>query len=184
MKKFTVQDIMDLNPCYSREKISALGSEMTLVEICNLNIAAQDIIWVVCRLIHVDAARQFAVDCAEQVAHFSDDVRVKDCIETIKRYLTGESTLDELKSAADAAYAAGAAAYAAYAAGDAAAYAAYAAADAAAYAAHAAGAAYAAHAANVAANVAAATYAAGAAAYAAERKWQVERLKELVNAAS
>jgi hypothetical protein len=173
MKKFTVQDIMDLNPCYSREEISALGSEMTLVEICNLNIAARDIIWVVCRLIHVDAARQFAVDCAEQVAHFSDDVRVKDCIDVTKRHLTGESTLDELKSAADAAYAAADASYAAATYVANAAYAAAYAAYAAAYATSAWTATYVANAAYAAAHAAA--YAAGA----AERKWQVERLKEL-----
>jgi hypothetical protein len=66
---------------------------------------------------------------------YPNDKRVRDCIETLRRYAAGTATIDDVKAARKAAYAAAAdaAAYAAaYAAGSyAAAYAAYAAADAA-----------------------------------------------------
>ena len=84
-----------------------------------------------------------AAECAELVLpiyekRYSDDKRVRKCIETLKRYAIGKATLEEVKAARkNAAYADDAYAYAAadaaYAAADAAA--AAAAADAAAYAA-------------------------------------------------
>jgi hypothetical protein len=69
---------------------------------------------------------------------YPDDKRVRECIETCKRYVAGNATLEELisaRSAADAAASAASYAYAASYAADAAAYAAAADADAYAYAA-------------------------------------------------
>ena len=67
-------------------------------------------------------------------AEYPDDKRVRECINTCRRYAKGEATDEELKEAANAANAAANAAYAAYAAAYAA-YAANAAANAYAYAA-------------------------------------------------
>ncbi len=135
-------------------------------------------------------SRKFAVRVAEDVLpifekKYPEDTRVRDCIETTKKYLKGEVSLEVLikaRSAAAAAYAAdaadAAAAYAAYAA------AAYAAA-AAAYAAYAA--AYAAYAAADAADAAAAAADAAdaadaAAAYAAAADAAVKKdIKEKYN---
>ena len=128
--------------------------------------------------------KTFALDCAERAlpayeAKYPGDLRVRAAIEVSRRYLRGEATIDEVKTAANAAYvaaraadakAAADAAYAAEAAADAAANAAYAA-EAAAYAA-----ACAAYAAEAAADA--------AANHDAERRWQRGRLIELLEAAS
>jgi hypothetical protein len=131
-------------------------------------------------------ARLFAADCAEHVLHlwtkrYPNDPRVADCIAEVRRFANGEATLDEMRQARSAAYAAfDAAAYAAYdaAAYDAAAYAAvYAAYDAAAYDAAAYAAVYAAYAAAYAV-----VYdAAARVARLAERKWQTERLAQYLS---
>jgi hypothetical protein len=124
------------------------------------------------------------------------DIRSRNCVAVLEKFLDGKATVDELKEARRAAvavYAADAAAYAASAAVYAASAAAASAADAAAvYAASAASAAdaaavYAASAAVYAAAVAAvyaAVYAADAAAAAASsaasREWQVKKIREMV----
>jgi len=104
----------------------------------------------------------FAADCAERALpkfedRYPDDARPRKAIEAARACVTCPSP--ETRAAAYAASAVGAAAYAADAAARA-----TDAADAAAYAAHAAD---------------AAAYAAHAAAYAAERQWQADRLREL-----
>jgi hypothetical protein len=111
-------------------------------------------------------------DCAELSlqyfeAEYPDDKRVRECIDTCRRYAQGKATEEELElsaysAAASATYAASyaAASYAASAA--AASYTAYASA----YATYAASAAAASYAASAAASAAAASYAASAAAYA------------------
>jgi len=120
---------------------------------------------------------EWACDCAERAlpifeAKHSDDDRPRKAIETTRAWLRGEASIEQVRDAAAAAYAADAAA----------AYAAYAAAVAAAYAAYAAAAAYAAYAAD-----AYAYYAAdAAAAYAAyarqkEKTWQSAHLLELLS---
>ena len=123
--------------------------------------------------------KTFALDCAERAlpayeAEYPGDLRVRTAIEVSRRHLRGEATIDEVKTAANAAYAVYAAANTVYAA-DAAACAAYAAADAAADTAYAA--------------ACAAAYAADAAAadagdnYDAERRWQRAHLVKLLEAA-
>ena len=134
--------------------------------------------------------RTFAIDCAERAlpayeAEYPGDLRVRAAIEVSRRYLRGEATIDEVKTAANAAdaaaYAARAAnvAYAAYAANVA--YAAYAAAAAAYAAARAA--VYAANNAGDNAGCAANAAASAAANYAAERRWQRAHLIKLLEAA-
>jgi hypothetical protein len=127
-----------------------------------------------------------ACECARLALPFvqKGETRPLTAIETAEKWARGEEgiTLEQVRAAADAAYAAHAAAYAAYAAADAAAaataadaaYAAYAAADAAYAAADAADAAYA------AAAYAAAAYAAYAAASAAKRKEVLATFADIV----
>ena len=115
-----------------------------------------------------------ACDCAELVLpiyekKYPDDKRVRNCIEVTRKWANGKATIEEVRQARRAAYAAAAAAYAAAADAYAAAYAAAAAADAAAYAAYAAYAAAAAYAYAAAYAAAAAADADAAAADAAAR---------------
>ena len=128
--------------------------------------------------------KTFALDCAERAlpayeAQHPGDLRVRAAIEVSRRYLRGETTIDEAKTAANAACAVYAAANTAYAAADAAS------ADAASAAADAAAAfdgARAAHAAAYAAE--AATFAAyDDYAAAAELRWQRAHLIKLLEAA-
>ena len=155
-------------------------------------------VWASVRLLHEvpiteTDLRLLACDYAEHVLTIfertnSEDKRPRTAIETARKYVRGEATLQDLHAAAyaaanaayAAAYVAAAAAYAAAYAAYAAAYAAYAAANAAYAAAYVAAYAadVAAYAADAAANVA---YAADAAdAYAGERKWQRERFADLL----
>jgi len=152
-------------------------------------------------------SRLFAADCAERVLHiyesrYPGDSRVRECIDTARRYANGQATMEELDAAGDAAWDAvrtaardavrtAARASAGAAAGDAAWAAAAGAARAA--AGDAAGAARAARdaagdaawaAAGDAAGAArAARDAAGDAAWAAEREWQAAKLAEYLNEA-
>ena len=117
--------------------------------------------------------KTFALDCAERAipayeAEYPGDLRVRAAIEVSRRHLRGETTIDEAKTAANAACAAVAAACAAYAAACAA------------YAANAANAAYAAYAAACAAYAAAADAGDN---YDAERRWQRAHLIQLLEAA-
>ena len=163
-------------------------------------------VWASVRLLHEvpiteTDLRLLACDYAEHVLTIfertnSEDKRPRTAIETARKYVRGEATLQDLHAAAyaaaNAAYAAAYVAAAAYAADVAAYAAANAYADAANAAAYAAAAAYAdaaaayaadvaAYAADAAANVAYAADAADAAdAYAGERKWQRERFADLL----
>lgn len=72
---------------------------------------------------------RFAIWCVREIWPLLKDERSRNAIEVVERYLDGKATIEEVRAAADAAYAtaAYAAAYAAYAAADAAYAAAYAA---------------------------------------------------------
>jgi hypothetical protein len=141
-------------------------------------------VWASVRLLHEvpiteTDLRLLACDYAEHVLTIfertnSEDKRPRTAIETARKYVRGEATLQDLHAAAYAAYVA---AYAADAAAYAAAYAADAAANAA--AAYVAATAYAADAAAYAADAAATAYT-DADAYAGERKWQRERFADLL----
>ena len=70
--KITVKDIMGKNPCreYSEERVTKLwnGREsLTLVDILDLDIPADDRIWAVSRFLPTKEVRLFAADCAESV---------------------------------------------------------------------------------------------------------------------
>ena len=168
------------------------------------------LIWLMrrCNLLNKKLAVEISIECAKHVISnfekkYPDDLRPRQAIEAAEKWLkspteknknaAADANAAAAAAAADAAYAyayASAAAAAAYAAAhtaaaaaaaDAAAYAADAAADAAAYAAAYASAAAAYAAAYASAAAAAAAYAAAyASAAAAERKWQADKIREIV----
>jgi len=174
MTRYTVDEILKLNPCspYTRRKIQKLWGKrksLALVSIMKLGIPVEDKLWVACRLIDHRSSVSWACDCAGRVLptcekEYPKDKRPRKAIKITRAWVAGKATLEEVGVAADAA------ADAAYAAADAdAAYAADAAASA-------ADAAYAAD----AATYAAASAADAAADAAAERTWQSKRILEYI----
>ena len=159
----TIDEVMALNPCYTRERIEVLTNgktEMPVLEICDLDVPVKDVLWVLSRLriLSDNMLHSLACDFAEHVLQNeviqgrNPDPRSWNAIKVKRKWIKEEVTNEELQIARTAAYAAAyaAAAYAAYAA----AYAAYAAdaADAAAY----------------------------AAAADAEKQWRLSRVKEVI----
>jgi len=110
MHRYTVCDIMKLNPCegYPRERVEKLwaGREsLSVREIAELDIPIWDRIWALCELATPRAARIFACDCAERdiQAHLvSGDVidwRTRNAIIVSRLYADGKATEDDLRSA-------------------------------------------------------------------------------------
>ena len=97
MRRVTVDDIMAKKPCdeYPRERIEELwgGKEdLTLMEILDLDIPAEDRIWAVTRFLPKEENGQFARWCSLRVVHLWD------CPDVVKQYLeTGD---EELRDAA------------------------------------------------------------------------------------
>ena len=200
-KKITVDEIMALNPCYSRERVESLWAGRDAIdatEIAALEASALDRLWA---LIHAcldeRSRRIFACDCADrailrqrEVGH-EPDPRSLDAVSVSRRFAAGLVTRAELAASYSAAYSAASAYSPAHASASAyasahAAYAAYARYAAHTYAAANYAAYAAAHAAASAARYAAHAYAAHAyaaaafdAAKSAEREWQVARAVEL-----
>jgi hypothetical protein len=195
-RSMTVSDVLAMNPCsaYGETRIRELWAgraALTPLEILDLDIPAADRFWCVLRpdVIGARTCRIFACDCAGHVLPIFErlvpgDNRPRVAIETAIRHLDGLATAAELSTARDAARdaawatawdAAGAARSAAAAARAAGAAAGYAAGVAAATARDAAWATAWDAAARAAA---AAARAAGAAA--AERDWQLARVRELL----
>ena len=192
--KISTAILKDLNACASgfNDFKAAHGDGEIMFSDCvkSESNSVSDYLWFIRKQSLNDDHRKdlqfLAIEFAERALpifeiEYPDNKSPRAAIETAKLYLSGESTLDALREARRAAYAAAANANAA----DAYAAAAYAAA----YAAHAAHAAAdaAADAANAADAAADATYANAYAAYAvadaaaaAERSWQKQRLAELV----
>jgi hypothetical protein len=114
MKKVTVEEIMELKPCYDQLEVEKLWGEnesLTLLEICQLDIPIDDIIWAVSRLMPKKDARLFACDCAEHVLclferDYPDNKRPRDCIEVSRKYANGEVGDAAMDAAWDAAWAA------------------------------------------------------------------------------
>jgi hypothetical protein len=172
MKTLTIDQVMELEPCHSREHILELAggrTEMTVLDILRLDaFTADDRLWltlredILGRAIYVEAGCR----CAEHVlpiyeSKYPGDDRPRNAIETRRRYEQGTVTQDELDAAGAAARAAAwAAEAAAWTAAWAATWAAtWAAARAAAWAAEAA---------------------AWTAAWAAERQWQLDMVIGLI----
>ena len=70
-KKFTVQDIMNKEPCpdYTEEVVTELWAgreELTFKEVCNLDIAIDDRVWISARLVPIEIAVKWADYCADE----------------------------------------------------------------------------------------------------------------------
>ena len=123
MKKITLQEIRDLEPCYDPAKFLPEDWTGTVLDILNVEkCPAEDRLWVVLREQFIDARtlRLFAVWCAREALKLikKPDSRSIDACNVAERYANGEATDEELADARDAAWAAWAAG-AAGAAGDA-----------------------------------------------------------------
>ena len=188
--RFTLDELVAWNPCWSLTRIKALSgerTEFTLREVLlHSGISGVDKVWLSCRTLPPREARLFAADCAcrslthERKVGREPDPRSWRAVEVARDHALGKASDEDLACAhaADAAdAAASASAYAAAAAAAAASdsSSAYAAAAAAAYAADAASAAAA------AAAYAASAAAASRAAYDAECAEQVKRLLGLLD---
>ena len=120
MKKITVEEIMKLEPCYTKEQVKDLiGKGKTPLEILDLPISKNDKFWLLLRPEYIPI-KQFhilACDFAQDVAHMNPDPRVQAVIDAKRLWIDGKITDEELKkasdAAADAASATRAAAYAA-----------------------------------------------------------------------
>lgn len=186
MTTITLKSLIERRACYSRERLEALFDRpYTPLEVLTnqhgpwADVPDDDRLLAVLHKGVIDdrTLRLFACDCAERALERERKAGRKPhadswkAIEVARRFADGKATNEELKAARSAAAAASNASNAA------AAYAYAAAAYAAAYA-YAASNASAAYASNAAASAA---YAANAAAaYAAERRWQVERLVQML----
>jgi len=176
VKRYTVDDILELNPCspYTRRKIRKLWGKrksLALVSIMKLNIPVEDKLWVACRLLDRRTSVSWACDCVERTLpifekELPEDKRPRNAIEVTRAWVAGKATLGEVRVTVDAAHDAAYATYATYAT------------FAATYAAHAASFVFAAaEAASFAAAHAAANFAVS---NATERTWQFNRMLEYV----
>ena len=71
----------------------------------------EDTLWTIgnCFPEHKRILQEFALWCARQVEHLSDDERVKQCNDVTEKYINGDATLNELNTSRTAAAAAAAA---------------------------------------------------------------------------
>ena len=121
-KKFTVQDILDFNPCssYTEERITELFKQVgckkyvTVDKLFKANIPHNDFLWLILRpeFIPETQLHQIAIWCFERIAqpiwekYYPDDKRPQEAIRIKKLWLKGKSTIEELAAARDAAGAA------------------------------------------------------------------------------
>lgn len=201
-KKYTIEDVLSFNPCeeYQDGKLikKAFGrrKEMTVLQATDPRIQkvipAEDLVWFFTQpgVLEEKVRGLWIADCAERaLKHYAekypDDDRPQKVIDTVRAYYNDTATAEDLREAYMAAGVAWAAARAVWSATGAALAAAEAAlaADAAdaAEAAGAAGVAWAAEAADAAARAARAAAEAAGAAADVERKWQVARLREILD---
>ena len=117
MKTFTIDDVMDWKPCYSREEIlkRTNGREKYDIEyvIDHFEFSTADKLWLLQRseFISEKQLHLLACDFAEHALHIYEDQypgdnRPRNAIETKRAWVTGEATDKELAAASDAAWAA------------------------------------------------------------------------------
>jgi hypothetical protein len=104
MKKITLQEIRDLNPCYDPAKFLPEDWTGTLLDILNVeNCPADDRLWVVLTEQFIDAKtlRLFAVWCAREALRLIEnpDARSINACNVAERYANGEATDEELAAA-------------------------------------------------------------------------------------
>ena len=125
-KKFSVQDILDFNPCsdYTEEKLTELFKSVgckkyvTVDKLFKANIPHQDFFWLILRtdFIPEKQLHEIAIWCFERIAqpiwekYYPNDNRPQEAIKIKKLWLKGKATIEELiaarAAARDAAWAA------------------------------------------------------------------------------
>jgi len=111
-KRFTVQNILDFNPCseYTEEKIAqlfkAVGCKkyVTVGKLFEANIPHEDFLWLILRpeFIPEKQLHEIAIWCAEKIAmpiwekYYPDDKRPQNAIKVKKAWLKGKATSEEL----------------------------------------------------------------------------------------
>jgi hypothetical protein len=104
MKKITLQEIRELNPCYDPAKFLPENWTGTVIDILNVKeCPANDRLWVMLREEFIDAKtlRLFAVWCAREALKLGDnpDARNIEACNVAEKYANGEATDEELASA-------------------------------------------------------------------------------------
>ena len=93
--------------CYDDDQIAEHFGDresVTLLEVLDSEIAAQDRVWVASYALSERDARLFACWCAEQVLGDDCDPRSRAAVDVARRYALGEATSEELSAARDAAW--------------------------------------------------------------------------------
>lgn len=119
LKRISIKRVLALQPCrYDTEaKLLALSGGrrwLTPPEICDLAaVSPTDRVWILASLPVLSPCdlRLFACDCAWHVlryfeSKYSQDRRVRKCIQTARRFARGAATLEQLDAAVDSARAA------------------------------------------------------------------------------
>ena len=115
MNKINLEYIKTFDPCQDGlDNYIKYHKEFngTMTEFLSLeHIPYEDKVWLLVKVIDYKILQQWSVDCAESVLHiyedrYPGDNRVRDCIETTKKYLVGECSIEEVDAAGAAAAAA------------------------------------------------------------------------------
>jgi hypothetical protein len=112
MKKVTIEQFLKLNPCYSEKEIREIAgekNEWTALDVLNLKqVPPDDRLWAVLREEFIEAPilHEFACRCAERALYKIEnpDPRLTKTIEAKRAWLRGEITDEELHAARDDAW--------------------------------------------------------------------------------
>jgi len=110
----TVDRIMNLHPCYTRARVEQLWAghrSLTLTQIATLNISPEDRIWALVRLVPRKMAVARACDCATRVLPIweawatkarrtaAEIAAPRKCIATVRAWLRGKATIEQVRRA-------------------------------------------------------------------------------------
>jgi hypothetical protein len=102
MKRFTIETIRSFNPCYDPSKYLPEDWSGTVIDLLDRkDIPFQDRLWVICRndFLSDKLMRLFAVWCARQVQHLTNDERSARAIDTAEAFAHGNATQEDLAAA-------------------------------------------------------------------------------------
>lgn len=102
MKKYTIEDIRDLDPCYDPAKVILEDWSGTVIDILKLdNVLAEDRIWVVTRYLSDKQNRLFAVWCARESLNLIDnpDPRSLEACDVAERFALNKASQEDLIAA-------------------------------------------------------------------------------------
>lgn len=111
-KVVTLEQVLSLNPCYSKEKLLAISegkTEMTIGEIIELqHVPAEHKFWLLVREEYIPerTLHEFALWCAETALNKAKvtDGRSWNALKVKRLWLDGKATDEELAAASDSAY--------------------------------------------------------------------------------